>query len=178
MNPIAIMSFSWMADPVPPAVTKWRIEQNALNYAQDAWLLPQTYWKGNAEQTLTLLVPYEGGSPEDPYPDKQAPKPEGPPDSTQNANHSRTGLNSLATAIADAVNASTGLNAGLGDLDAVGNYVSGFMAYHVAWYRETHSTPPNNCLFAGHTHVAEGVTPEQGAAAVITQLDVLVDNLP
>jgi hypothetical protein len=174
LEPIAIMSFSWMP-PQDPEM-HWRIEQNSRNRANADWQPLTINYLDNSSnpQAYTILAPFRGGFPEDPSPYQNTPKDGNPPDSTQNADHSRTGLpESLADLIVPAVEAVAQVNAEFGAVNAVGSYVSGFMAYHVAWYRENNS----DCEFAGHTHVAEGVTATTGEMALRAQLDVLVDAL-
>lgn len=64
-----------------------------------------------------------------------------------------------------------------------GEFVSNFMAYHVAWWRDySKATFANDdsakCLFAGHTHVGILVTSHDGSTAVGLQIDTMVPNLP
>ena len=62
----------------------------------------------------------------------------------------------------------------------VGSYVSEYMAYHVAWYRDHAQTklkPWECCRFAGHTHVGIDAPVAACQKAVEAQLDVLIDQL-
>lgn len=173
-EPIALLSFSWMGSSTP----QWKLEANGRNLAQGAWLTDVDYWPGGTLPKATYAIdpPYIGGSAQDPSPfQNQGPQTDDPPDPTQVAGFSRLGLEPpLTTSIANAVAANTGLTAGLGLPNTAGDYVSEFMAYHVAWYRGIYES----CLLAGHTHVAEGITAATGELAVRSQLDALLDALP
>jgi hypothetical protein len=175
LDPIAILSFSWM----PPGITpdnpdgfEWKLERDGRNLAQTDWER-DVAWSGG---TYTIDAPYIGGSADDPSPERNNGTITGdPPDRTVSADTARNGLVSLASSIKTAVEANTGLTAGIGSAGTAGGYVSEFMAYHVAWYRDRN---PLSCLFAGHTHVAQGTSAATGETAVRSQLDILVDSLP
>ena len=68
----------------------------------------------------------------------------------------------------------------INDIGDVGSFVSEYMAYHVAWYRDhtMDRAADRRCLVAGHTHVGIDVDPADGARAVSLQLDALIDVLP
>jgi hypothetical protein len=63
-----------------------------------------------------------------------------------------------------------------------GNFVSNYMAYLVAWYREwwevVSKDPAKTCMFAGHTHVGDNVAVSDATTAIEIQLDVLIKRLP
>ncbi|MEX2139795.1 MAG: hypothetical protein WD894_11075 [Pirellulales bacterium] len=64
----------------------------------------------------------------------------------------------------------------------VGAFVSEYMAYHVAWYRDYINAkwpndPTKQCQRAGHTHVGVQVTVANAEAAVDVQLNELFQVL-
>jgi hypothetical protein len=173
--------------PPDPGDPSWKLEANARNLARNLWHGTTgsppppvvAYWPGGAPPAQNYIIdaPYIGGSSQDPSPFKNAGAiTDDPPDRTLPAGDARDGLQDpLATSIATAVTASTGLIAGLGPPDSAGDYVSEFIAYHVAWYRDLNLL---SCPFAGHTHVAQGISAATGEMALRSQLDALVDALP
>jgi hypothetical protein len=60
-----------------------------------------------------------------------------------------------------------------------GNYLSGFIGYHGAWYRDTHSTlgSVDRCYFGGHIHVGMNLATAVGTQAVQITLRALIDQL-
>lgn len=65
----------------------------------------------------------------------------------------------------------------------VGSFVSEYMAYHVAWYRDYINAkhpddPSKQCRRAGHTHVGVQVAVDHAETAVDIQLDKLFEVLP
>lgn len=65
----------------------------------------------------------------------------------------------------------------------VGAFVSEYMAYHVAWYREYINAkfpndPSKQCANSGHTHVGILISRADAEAAVDTQLKELFKVLP
>jgi hypothetical protein len=166
-TPIAIMSFSR-----GKAGHAWLLEAAARNLGRAEWIADPD---GDR--------PAVGGSASDfsPYAGTRA-RPEGPPDPTRDAGRTRESNLPLA-AIRDAINRQFGdsrLVASINPTGDVGGYLSEYMAYHVAWYRDhTADEPPDRrCLFAGHTHVGIDVDPADGARAVGLQLDQLIEVLP
>jgi hypothetical protein len=165
--PIAIMSFS-RGRPG----NAWLLEAAARNLRRTAWIEDPD---GNQ--------PRAGGSASDfsPYANTR-PRPGSPPDPTRDAGHKRDSNLPMA-AIQDAVNRHFGdgrLVASINDTGDVGSFVSEYMAYHVAWYRD-HTmdlAADRRCLVAGHTHVGTDVDASDGAIAVARQLDELIDVLP
>ena len=65
--------------------------------------------------------------------------------------------------------------------DDAGDFVSNYMAYLVAWYREwwnvQSSDPKKTCRLSGHTHVGAFVKPSDAEYAFRLQLDVVIDKL-
>ena len=61
----------------------------------------------------------------------------------------------------------------------VGSFLSEYLAYHVAWYRDhtADHAADRRCLLAGHTHVGIDVDPGDGARAVALQLDEVIHVL-
>ncbi len=176
LAPVALLSFSWMGTP-DSGLPSWKIEADAVNRAQGDWITPIRYNASGTTELYTIDAPYIGGSSDDPSPFQGDGAILGnPPDRTVPAGATRNGLDAVtAAAIAAAVNTNTGLSAGLGPPGSAGRYVSEFIGYHVAWYR---SLNPSSCVFAGHTHVAEGTSAAIGETAVRSQLDVILDALP
>jgi hypothetical protein len=167
LMPIAIMSFS-RGRPGHA----WLLEAAARNLSRTAWIQDPD---GNQ--------PHAGGSASDfsPYANT-GPKRGDPPDPTRDADHKRESNLPMA-AIQGAVNRHFGdgrLVASINPTGDVGSFVSEYMAYHVAWYRD-HTmdlAAGRQCLVAGHTHVGIDVDARDGAKAVALQLDELIDVLP
>ena len=165
--PIAIMSFSR-----GQAGNAWLLEAAARNLRRTAWVEDPD---GNQ--------PRAGGSASDvsPYANTR-PKRGSPPDPTRDAGRKRDSNLPMA-AIQGAVNHHFGdgrLVASINDTGDVGSFVSEYMAYHVAWYRD-HTMDlavDRRCLVAGHTHVGIDVDTGDGAKAVALQLDELINVLP
>jgi hypothetical protein len=179
--PIAIMSFSRTNGS-----KTWNIAESGKNRKQVDWERSQTFDDfAGVRTTDTLNKPFIGGSATDPSPENgNGVIADNPPDASDATNQPAgsvrnadfgTFVPAMKTAVTNAVAAITATNGG----DA-GDYVSGFMAYHVAWYREHTNgwAADKKCLYSGHTHVGQCVTPAEGEAAVMAQLDVLIDNLP
>jgi hypothetical protein len=165
--PIAIMSFSRGR-----AGNTWLLEAAARNLRRAAWIEDP-----DGDQ------PRAGGSAADfsPYANTR-PKRGSPPDPTRDAGRKRDSNLPMA-AIRSAVNRHLGdgrLVASINGTADVGSFVSEYMAYHVAWYRD-HTmdlAPDRRCLVAGHTHVGIDVDAGDGATAVALQLDELIGVLP
>ncbi len=166
-TPIAIMSFSR-----GNANVSWELEAAARNLAQAHWKL------------LGLEPPYAGGSADDNSPLRgHGTKPELPPDASLPAGAKRLSDLPISSIIAAVANLPAKVNPYFDDSADVGAYVSEYMAYHVAWYRDyinaKHPTEPQlQCIKAGHTHVGVFVPVADAEAAVETQLGVLIANLP
>jgi hypothetical protein len=165
-SPIAIMSFSR-----GKAGNGWVLEAAARNLRRADWI-------EDPEDNR----PFAGGSASDfsPYANTR-PREGEPSDPTRDAGQTRASNLPMA-AIRDAVNqrfADGRLIASINPDGDVGSFVSEYMAYHVAWYRD-HSADlaDRRCLLAGHTHVGIDVDPADGATAVALQLDQLIDALP
>jgi hypothetical protein len=165
--PVAIMSFSRGA-----AGHGWLLEAAARNLRRLSWIEDAD---GNR--------PRPGGSASDfsPYANTR-PRRGNPPDPTREAGRTRES-NLPMIAIRDAVNRAFGdarITASINPTGDVGSFVSEYMAYHVAWYRDhtTDRAPDRRCLMAGHTHVGIDVDPGDGARAVALQLDAVIDVLP
>jgi hypothetical protein len=165
--PIAIMSFSRGA-----AGNVWLLEAAARNLRWLAWIEDPD---GNR--------PHPGGSASDfsPYASTR-PRRGSPPDPTREAGRKRESNLPMA-AIQGAVNRQFGdarLTASINPTGEVGSFVSEYVAYHVAWYRDhtMDAAADRRCLFAGHTHVGREVDPADGAKAVALQLDELINVLP
>ncbi len=194
LRPIAIMSFSRGR----PNET-WVLEPFGTNWARDQavpQLLPNQFWTlelnylnfQNVQTTEHWDKPYIGGSADDPSPFRnQGAIKYDPPDRTLPALSQRDSNLPMA-AIVEAINAHFGGMDVIASIGAggAGNFVSDFMAYHVAWYREwwtaTNTDPSKTCLFSGHTHVGifvEAADPDNdGETAVDIQLAELFKVLP
>ena len=181
-RPVAIMSFSRGSND-----RSWEIEAGARNLRQSDWILNLTYRDASsALQTTNWDQPYAGGGASDPSPYQgRGAAADNPPDPSRAAG-SRRDSNLPTTAIRDAVNAHFPIPPGsvVAAIDPSGNvgqFVSEFMAYHVAWYREysqANLRPDEQCLYAGHTHVGVQVTAQDGEQAVEIQLNELLSVLP
>jgi hypothetical protein len=166
-TPIAIMSFSRGR-----AGHAWLLEAAARNLRRTAW-----------REDPDGHQPIAGGSASDfsPYANT-GPKRGDPPDPTRDAERTRESNLPMA-AIRSAVNQHFGdgrLVASINATGDVGSFLSEYMAYHVAWYRD-HTMDlgaDRRCLAAGHTHVGIDVDAADGAIAVALQLDSLIDVLP
>lgn len=165
--PIAIMSFSRGA-----AGHVWLLEAAARNLRRVAWI-------EDADGNL----PTPGGSASDfsPYANTR-PRRGSPPDPTREAGRKRES-NLPTAAIQDAINRQFGdarITSSVNPTGDVGSFVSEYMAYHVAWYRDhtMDQAADRKCLIAGHTHVGSDIDPADGARAVSLQLDALIDVLP
>lgn len=176
-EPIAVMSFSR-----GKLDKSWEIESRARNLAQSTWVVALDYTdKSGVTQTQTWSAPHAGGSAADASPSQGPPGVGGPPDSSLAADATRDS-NLPMPAIEGAVSAAFPNPPGdvvpwtdpSGD---VGSFVSEYMAYHVAWYRDQ-SSDPDKCLFAGHVHVGVLVDAADGEAAVELQLAELFKVLP
>ena len=70
----------------------------------------------------------------------------------------------------------------INDTFGPGNFVSNFLAYHVAWYREWWNAQEESedlkCLFSGHTHVGGQISVADAERAVEIQLNELFKVLP
>ena len=166
-TPVAIMSFSR-----GQAGNSWLLEAAARNLRRTAWVEDPD---GNQ--------PRAGGSAADfsPYANTR-PKRGSPPDPTREAGRKRDSNLPMA-AIVSALNRHFDdgrLVASINPTGDVGSFVSEYMAYHVAWYRDHTADHANDrrCLLAGHTHVGIDVDPGDGAKAVALQLDELINALP
>jgi hypothetical protein len=166
-TPIAIMSFSR-----GKAGHDWLLEAAARNLGRAAWIADPD---GNQ--------PPVGGSTSDfsPYASTRPERGE-PPDPTRDAGRNRDSNLPMA-AIRSAVNQHFGdgrLVASINTTGDVGSFLSEYMAYHVAWYRDhtADHAADRRCLFAGHTHVGIDVDAGDGARAVALQLDELLRVLP
>ncbi len=181
-HPIAIMSFSR-----GQLGTEWLLESSAKNHGKNLWVTKTNYLDTHGQRkTDAVPAPFAGGSPEDysPYRGKGTIL-DFPPDIKKPAETPRAG-NLPAASIIRAIKAhfpANKINPSLNINGEVGNYVSEYMAYHVAWYREyskgTFSLSSNKqCLFSGHTHVGVDVAPTDGEYTVDLQLKALFDVLP
>src|SRR5262249_608776 len=158
MAPIAIMSFSRGR-----ASKGWTLEAAARNLSQTAWAADPDGNRPRAGGSAIDFSPYANTGP----------KPGNPPDPTRDAG-ARRESNLPMTAIANAINRHFGdgrIVASINETGDVGSFVSEFMAYHVAWYRDhtADDALDRRCLFAGHTHVGLDVGPDDGAHAVELQ---------
>jgi hypothetical protein len=166
-TPTAIMSFSRGR-----AGRDWVLEAAARNLARADWIVDPDGHQPPAGGSASDFSPYAGAGP----------RPGDPPDPTREAGRKRES-NLPMEAITSAVNRRFGdvrLQASINPTGDVGSFVSEYMAYHVAWYRDHTADLPGGrrCLFAGHTHVGIDVDADDGAQAVALQLDALIDVLP
>lgn len=174
-NPVAIMSFSRNTNDV-----KWVLEAGARNLPQASWVLD---FKNNR--------PIPGGDPTDFSPYKGMGTTTGkPPDRSRPAwpdlNDASVRISTLPTPdiiqkIKDAIPAAKVAPEENPTNDA-GSYVSEYMAYHVAWYRDyVNAQNPNDatkqCQKSGHTHVGIKTAVVDATQAVTIQLDALIASL-
>jgi hypothetical protein len=191
VRPIAILSFSrWKF------TREWWLDAWATNWAHDDWTTELRYRRDGQEHTARWAPPCIGGTAHDPAPPSWGLPPErgGPPDPTRPAaSHAdlfpdvrarRFGnlpMEPIVATLRQAFYADR-LQPGINDQLGPGAFVSNFLAYHVAWYREwwTEQQPPEDeaCLFAGHTHVGGLVEVDTARQAVDLQLTELFRVLP
>jgi hypothetical protein len=188
-KPIAIISFSRAAENDK----RWQLEEEAPNRKTDPqeWILSLQYLDPNGQlKTEYWDSPYAGGSTNDPSPYKGMGTIDGkPPDRSQAA-----GLKRLSNLPLDAIEAAIKARFPSGEIAPVfknpsqppggqlGSFVSGFMAYHVAWYREwsQRNLGRDACSKAGHTHIGIKLqdTVADAETAVEIQLGKVADELP
>jgi hypothetical protein len=195
LQPIAIMSFSRMPASEP---SSWRLEPAATNYAQAGWAQALSYYTGTPTSPVGPVnypysAPFAGGSTGDPavgtaegraLPNNGLSQTGNPPDATQPAGSLRDST-LPTTEIISAINTMYPGTATLGTNTSVGNFVSGFMAYHVAWYKawgDGSSGPgpapvADQCKVAGHTHVNTLVSTSDAQNYLEAQIDELVSYL-
>jgi hypothetical protein len=180
--PIAIMSFS-RGRPG----RSWLIEQYARNLAQSDWATTLHYVDPDGVvRPEPREPPFAGGSAQDDSPLRgRGVRPGAPPDPTQPAGATR--INNLPN---DAIMAAVAMGIPGGRIvpernptGDVGAFVSEYIAYHVAWYRDWVNAafpgdPGRRCLMAGHTHVGTEVEVADGELAVELQLARLLAALP
>ncbi|MCL4199564.1 MAG: hypothetical protein KJZ69_18875 [Phycisphaerales bacterium] len=180
--PIAIMSFSRGSNQ-----KIWELEAAARNRAQADWVVSLSYYDDDLNQhTVSWDPPYAGGGADDFSPYKgQGAITGNPPDPTQDADDQRAS-NLPMVDIRNAINAHFNPNVLVAEIDQTGNvgsFVSEYMAYHVAWFRDYINAqfpndPSKQCLFAGHTHVGIPVSSAVAEEAGEIQLDELIEDLP
>lgn len=189
-RPIAIMSFSLANDNV-----NWNLEPVGINWGQSDWQATKVcatrkfigYWDlQNVFKRDVFSTPFIGGARNDPSPYKgqgAIPGNGNPPDRSLPAGPllgTRAATIPLA-AIKAALTAhfpATTLNPT--SVAEAGQFVSGFMCYHVVWYQSwstTHLPPAQQCKMAGHTHVGMQISAADATQAAKIQLDTLIDSL-
>lgn len=193
-NPIAIMSFSRGNFD-----KSWELEGGARNLYQTQDLAPPsrrpTWWgtnlsyldSSNAVVTETWLPPHAGGSAEDFSPYRGLGTIAGNPPDRSIPVLSRRDSTLPMDLILEAVGSSIPfdrINPWIDSTGDVGAFVSEYMAYHVAWYRDYSmqvkypNDPTKQCLRAGHTHVGAKLAIPDAEAAVEIQLEQLFRVLP
>lgn len=183
-NPIAIMSFSLGNND-----HSWELEATARNLAQNDWINKLEYLDNNGVvQTQNFARPYAGGSAADFSPYKgQGTIAGNPPDPTNAAGATRASnlpMDAIAPAISNEFpNPPGNVVPKIDNTGNVGAFVSEYMAYHVAWYRDYINAkfpndPAKQCKIAGHTHVGIQVATGDGVTAVDIQLKELFKKLP
>jgi hypothetical protein len=187
-KPIAIMSFSRAKDN-----NRWEYEGAARNLPQREWATSIEFTDSTGKDDIERWQPpYAGGSADDFSPFKGTGAiPGNPPDPTKPAGKGRATMrdNNLPEAQFKAEIEKV-FPRGAGNLvwdpDPSGDvaaFVSEYMAYHVAWYRDYSqdrykTEPTKQCLRAGHTHVGIRVAVADAEKAVEIQLDELIKVLP
>ncbi len=189
-KPIAIMSFSRGTFD-----HSWVLEPWATNWSTNPskWTTSIAYTPDNQadKSPMTWDLPFVGGGTGDPSPYgpgkplAKQPKDGDPPDPTQDKDtHRDTTLptDDIVKAIKAVLNQTdvdpTNVNG-----NGPGDFVSNFMAYHVAWWKAYSNSSDANfaddakCKAAGHTHVGGKVTVANGKIAVEAQLDAMVNWL-
>jgi hypothetical protein len=149
VDPLAIITFSWTPGKFGQGGKDWEIENRNRN---------RTSW------TNDYSAPFQ--------PSKI------PPDDSIAPGASR--FTTLPkNEIRDAVNAAgLGLNSYIDDTGG-GTFLSEYIGYHGLWYQSLHNSPadPFQCFAAGHVHVGQNVTVEQGRLATEITLDMLMNYL-
>jgi hypothetical protein len=186
-RPIAIMSFSrWMINK------EWMLDAWGTNWKNAAWTVRLDY-TNNLGQPATMFWdrPYVGGSPQDPAPPSQgqAPQDGDPPDPTKPGAdamnpptpppppaNTRRSSNLPSAAIVAGIDAAFPVNRVDPKINAQqgpGDFVSNFLAYHVAWYREwwTNQNPAadETCLFSEHRGSRESRPNDHGHWSQLTR---------
>jgi hypothetical protein len=146
VRPVAIITFSWTSGTSGNNRKDWELEK--FNYNR-------TWWTDDYEPPL--------------QPDQI------PPDPTWPAGWSRRSSLPLES-IRDAVNAANVGPKAYIDGDGGGTFLSEYIGYHGLWYQSIHklSTDPSWCVAAGHIHVGQNVTIQEGFAATEVTLRALL----
>lgn len=148
LRPIAIITFSWTGGRAEYGWKDWELEARHRN---------RTTWTNDYE------------APFQPTPS--------PPDPTMTPNGIRYSTLPMEE-IRDAVNtAGVGPQSYIDDFSTTfgGSFVSEFTGYHATWYQSLHADPndPLWCIGAGHIHVGQNVTVEEGILATQVTLRAL-----
>ncbi len=135
-----------------PGNKDWELELAQFNYSE---------WSDD------YIEPYQ--------PDVVPPDPDYPADA---ARLSTLPVQDIRNAVNDA---GLGLNSYV-DLSGGGNFLSGYIGYHGVWYQSMHSAADDlaRCVAAGHIHVGQNVTTEEGYAATeitLRELTAYVDTI-
>ncbi|MEQ8785778.1 MAG: glycosyltransferase [Pirellulaceae bacterium] len=191
-RPIAIMSFSrWKRN------REWALDAWGTNWARDQAvpnLAMNKFWSlyigdyvagGERKPGAVWEKPFIGGSATDPSPLKGEGAIKYNPADRSKAALSKRNSNLPMTEIITAIDAEFDddeVKPFKNDQEGPGNFVSNFLAYHVAWYREWWQAENDDadlaCLRSGHTHVGGLVTVPNAEKAVEIQLKELFKVLP
>lgn len=189
LNPIAIMSFS-RGDPG----NGWVLEYGPRNLAQGDWTPSLDYIDNGGTQTFFFGVPPVGGTiggvqqdTAPPNAGKPAIAPDYPPDATGStatlraSNLPRDAIKHALDFAVPPINVTASKNLQPMTDDPDNRFVSSYMAYHVAWYRDYSTFPGSSwggpiCKAAGHTHVGIDLFNDIPTAkrAVLIQLKQLI----
>ncbi len=147
VRPVAIITFSWTPGNPGHDGKDWEIELRNKN---------RTNWIDDYEE------PYQ--------PDEIPPDPTLPPNAWRNSSLPAWDI------MLDVDAADVGVDAYL-DLNGGGSFLSEYIGYHGCWYHDIHSDPndPFWNVAAGHIHVGQDVTPEEGFAATEVTLETLIN---
>ena len=110
------------------------------------------------------------------YLDPTLPTPNPPDESVENyfERNSSLPLEEIENAVEEA---ELGLNAYIDWQGDPGHFVSEFMGYHGAWYRDINQESENNCHIAGHIHVGGLIDWETATEATHITLRKVIDHL-
>lgn len=149
VKPLAIITFSWTSGKTGYDGKDWELETRNRN---------RTDWVDD------FVAPFK-------------PEPN-PPDASLPAFAYRYSSLPLWQIRASIAQANVGVEAYF-DSGTGGNYLSEYIGYHGLWYQGIHSDPndPNWCVAAGHIHVGQNVTTQEGFAGTAVTLRALMDYL-
>ena len=102
-----------------------------------------------------------------------------PPDPSLPNNAIRLSTLPMDEIVNDVIDAGLGLNAYVDQFQGGGRFLSEYIGYHGVWYQDLHKDPsdPYRSVAAGHIHVGQQVTVDQGRMATEVSLRTLIDHV-